>query len=178
MLSLNQSASETHWNWHTNYLQSWARSPILVSATRCALTTSIRSWSVLQTIIRKKAKNNLNANPNVTNRYLRSMVRILFTVPSRGYWLQMPGHFRLWPPLWTDWLTDTLGLAFMLVSIRCQTTWIQNQRLKLKLLYCEFRKYEVMTMSVVGGQPKRETANPSYKATKHIQRTLLISNHY
>ena len=24
----------------------------------------------------------------------------------------------------------------------------------LKLLYCEFQKYEVMTMSVVGGQPK------------------------
>ena len=33
-------------------------------------------------------------------------------------------------------------------------------------------------MSVVGSQPKRETANPSYKATKHIQRTLLISDHY
>ena len=37
----------------------------------------------------------------------------------------------------------------------------------LKLLYCEFQKYEVMTMSVVGGQPKKKKkkiANPSYKA--------------
>ena len=25
-----------------------------------------------------------------------------------------------------------------------------------KLLYCEFQKYKVMTMSVVGGQPKKK----------------------
>ena len=31
----------------------------------------------------------------------------------------------------------------------------------LKLLYCEFQKYKVMTMSVVGGQHKIYT-NPSY----------------
>ena len=31
-------------------------------------------------------------------------------------------------------------------------------------------------MSVVGGQPKKH-ANPSYKPTKHIERTFLIS-HY
>ena len=30
-------------------------------------------------------------------------------------------------------------------------------------------------MSVVGGQPKKH-ANPSYKATKHIERTFLISD--
>ena len=40
----------------------------------------------------------------------------------------------------------------------------------LKLLYCKFQKYEVMTMSVVDVQPKRH-ANPSYKATKPIERT-------
>ena len=32
----------------------------------------------------------------------------------------------------------------------------------LKLLYCEFQKYEVMTMSVVGGQAKKH-ANPNNK---------------
>ena len=49
-----------------------------------------------------------------------------------------------------------------------------------KLLYYEFKKYEIMTMSVVGGQPKKH-ANPSHKATKHIERTqlqsLIISQH-
>ena len=47
----------------------------------------------------------------------------------------------------------------------------------LKLFYCEFQKYEVMTMSVAGGQPKKH-ANPSDKATKHIERTFLISDFY
>ena len=45
----------------------------------------------------------------------------------------------------------------------------------LKLLYCEFQNYEVMTMSVVGGQPKKDT-NPNYKAAKHIESTFLISD--
>ena len=45
----------------------------------------------------------------------------------------------------------------------------------LKLFHCEFQNYEVMTMSVVGGQPKKHT-NPSYKAAKHIERTFLISD--
>ena len=43
-----------------------------------------------------------------------------------------------------------------------------------KLLYCELQKYEVMTMFVVGGEPKRH-ANTSYKATKH---TFLISDYH
>ena len=47
----------------------------------------------------------------------------------------------------------------------------------LELLYCEFQKYEVMTMSVVGDQPKKH-ANSSYKAAKHIERTFLISDYY
>ena len=49
----------------------------------------------------------------------------------------------------------------------------------LKLRYCEFQKYEVMTMSAEGGQPKRKQhAKPSYKATKHIERSFLISDYY
>ena len=47
----------------------------------------------------------------------------------------------------------------------------------LKLLYCEFHKYEVMTMSLVGAQP-RIRANPSYDATKRIERTFLISDYF
>lgn len=35
----------------------------------------------------------------------------------------------------------------------------------------------VMTMSVVGAQPKRH-ANRSYKATKHVERSFLISDYY
>ena len=56
----------------------------------------------------------------------------------------------------------------MLVSIRCQTkskvvhlysafiTYVSKMNLDyLKLLYCEFQKYEVMTLSEVGGQPEK-----------------------
>ena len=46
----------------------------------------------------------------------------------------------------------------------------------LKLLYSEFQRYEVMTMSIVGGQPKKH-ANPCYKATKQIERTFLFSDY-
>ena len=54
-----------------------------------------------------------------------------------------------------------------------------KMNLDLKLLYCEFQKYEVMTMVVVGGQPQeKKNANTSYKATKHIERTFLISAYY
>ena len=47
------------------------------------------------------------------------------------------------------------------------------------LLYCEFQKYEVMTMSVEGGPPKKNTkhANTSYKATEHIERTFQNSDY-
>ena len=49
----------------------------------------------------------------------------------------------------------------------------------LKLLNSEFQKYEVMIMSVVGGQPKKKKhGNTSYKATNHIQRTFLISDYH
>ena len=81
--------------------------------------------------------------------------------------IAVAGHFRLSPPSWTDWQTwprshagvkpmqDRMNLGY------------------LKLLYREFQKYEVMALSVVSGQPKRH-ANPSYKATKQIERTFLI----
>ena len=55
----------------------------------------------------------------------------------------------------------------MQVSIQCQDD--------LKLLYCEFQKYEVMTMFVVGGQPKK---NFRYKARKHIEGTFMISDYH
>ena len=58
-------------------------------------------------------------------------------------------------------LIDTLGLDLMLVSIRCQINLDH-----LKLLYGEFQKCEVITMSVAGGQPNKH-ANPSSKVTKH-----------
>ena len=47
----------------------------------------------------------------------------------------------------------------------------------LNLFYCEFHKDEVLTMSVVGGQPKRH-ANPSYKAAKNMEHPFLISDYY
>ena len=50
----------------------------------------------------------------------------------------------------------------------------------IKLLYCEFQKYELMTIFVVGGQPKKKKKheNPSYKATKRMERIFLISVYY
>ena len=52
----------------------------------------------------------------------------------------------------------------------------------LKLLCCEFQKYKVMTISVVGGHKKKlkeqKHTNPSYKATKQIECTLLISDYH
>ena len=41
----------------------------------------------------------------------------------------------------------------------------------LKLLNCEFQKYELTVMSVVGAQLKKQHANPSYKATERILKT-------
>ena len=94
---------------------------------------------------------------------------------SRGYWLRIPGHFRLWPPSWTDWHTWPRSHP----SIDPMPDKMNSDY--LKLFYREFQKYEVMTMSVtvVGGQPKKKkNPNPSYNATKHIERTFLISDYY
>ena len=46
------------------------------------------------------------------------------------------------------------------------------------LIFCDFQKYEVMAMSVVGGESKKRKShtNPSYNTKKHIQRTFLISD--
>ena len=38
--------------------------------------------------------------------------------------------------------------------------------------------YEVMTLSVVGCQPEKDTQIPVIEATKHIERTFLISDYY
>ena len=38
---------------------------------------------------------------------------------------------------------------------------MKNNFLHLKLCYCEFQKYEAMTMSEVGGQPKKHS-RPTY----------------
>ena len=51
-------------------------------------------------------------------------------------------------------LTDTLGLDLMQVPDKMNADARQDE---FKLLYCEFQKCEVMTMSVVGGQPKKHT---------------------
>ena len=53
----------------------------------------------------------------------------------------------------------------------------RQDEFRIKLLYYEFQKYEVMTMSLVDVQQKKH-ANPSYKTTKHIKCTFLISDYY
>ena len=51
----------------------------------------------------------------------------------------------------------------------------EKQFFHLKLLYCEFQKYDAMTMSEVGGQPKKTfKSHLQYKATNHIERTNLL----
>ena len=51
----------------------------------------------------------------------------------------------------------------------------EKQFFHLKLLYCEFQKYDAMTMSEVCGQPKKTfKSHLLYKATKHIERTNLL----
>ena len=44
----------------------------------------------------------------------------------------------------------------------------------LKLLYCEFQKYEIMNMSVVGGQQK----NPVIKQQNTSETAFLISDSF
>ena len=68
-------------------------------------------------------------------------------------------------------LAAILDYMTHLASMSC---WYRSN---LRLLYCKFQKYEDMTMSVVGGQPIKH-ANTSCKATKHIERTFLISDYY
>ena len=48
----------------------------------------------------------------------------------------------------------------------------------LKLLYCEFLKYEVMTMSAVRGHPKKKHASTTYKAKKSIEPTFPVSSYW
>ena len=57
--------------------------------------------------------------------------------------------------------------------------WYQTDARKdldhLKLHFCEFQKFGVITMSVVGSQPNKP-AYISYKTTKHIECTFLVVN--
>ena len=70
-----------------------------------------------------------------------------------------------------------LGLTDTLVHLVSMSCWYRSGarqdefRLSQAALSCEFQKYDVMTMSEVGGQPKKKI--PSYKATKR-KRTFLI----
>ena len=90
---------------------------------------------------------------------------------SRGYWSRMPGHFRMWPPSWTDWHTWPRSHAVI-------NPMPDNMNLDyLKLFCCKFQKYEVMTISVVGGQQKKH-ANRSFNATKDIEGTFLITDYH
>ena len=73
--------------------------------------------------------------------------------------------------LWgRDW-----HLASMLCWYRSDAR--QDDSDHLKLFYCKFQKCEVMTMSVVGDQPKKYI-NTSYKATKHVEHAVLISHYF
>ena len=63
-------------------------------------------------------------------------------------------------------LTDSLGLDLMLAD--------RMNLDDLKLFYCEFQKYEVMTTSVGDGQPKKHE-NHCYKVKTHIERSFLIN---
>ena len=81
---------------------------------------------------------------------------------SRGFY-DVP--FQALPAI-LDWLTH-------LASISCWY-WSDARQDEFR-----FQKCEVMTMSVVGGQLKKEkNANPSHKATRHMERTFLISDYY
>ena len=76
--------------------------------------------------------------------------------------MQMLGHFWALATIF-DWLRSHAG--------------IDPMPDKMNLDYCEFQNYEFMTMSVVGGQPKKHT-NRSEKETKHLKCPFLISDHY
>ena len=92
----------------------------------------------------------------IRKRLLRSTERILFTsffIPAgidRG---MDAGSFQALAAI-LDYLTH-----FGSISCWHQSDVIQ-QELRLSqdaYIYCEFQKYEAMTMSVIGGQPKKKT---------------------
>jgi len=71
-----------------------------------------------------------------------------------------------------DWLTHLALILWWYWS----NTWDKTNLDHLKLLYREFQKYQVIAMSLVGGQPNKHT-NPSYNATKHMECTFLLSDY-
>ena len=91
------------------------------------------------------------------------------TLKSRRDCSRMLGHFRVSPSSRT---TDTRGLDL----IRIDPVPDRINLYYFNVLCCEYRKHEVMTLSIVGDQPKKR-ANPFYKAIKQIERTFLTS-HY
>ena len=76
---------------------------------------------------------------------------------SRGYWSRLPGQLYFGRHLG---VTDTLGL-YPHAGIDPMPDKVNLDY--VKLLYCEYQKYEVITMSVVGGQPKKNTQIPVIK---------------
>ena len=61
----------------------------------------------------------------------------------------MPGHFRLWPPSYTDWHTWSRSHAG-------NNPIPDKMNIDHLKLLCEFKKYEVVTVSVVGGQSNKQ----------------------
>ena len=87
---------------------------------------------------------------------------------SGWYWSRRLGHFRLWPPSWTDWHTWPQfhdGIDPMQDTINLEN---------LKPFYCEFQKFEVMTMPVVGGQ--KNTQIPIIKQQNTSSALRVVSN--
>ena len=69
------------------------------------------------------------------------------------------------------WLTHLASISYWYRSD------VRRDKFRSQAAYSKFQNCEVMAMSVVGGQPKTH-ANLSYKATKHIERTFLISGYH
>ena len=106
---------------------------------------------------------------------LKSAVSLAGVLISRWCWSQKPGYDGLWSPSWTD---GYIWPRFHAVD-ESMPDKMNFNRLYLKPLHCEFQTYEVMTMSVVGSQPKtkKKHANPIYEATNHTERIFLISDY-
>ena len=84
----------------------------------------------------------------------------------------MHGHFRLWPPSWTDWVTHLASISFWYRSDDLQDE-IRVSQAALLRVFKSFRWNHVCSSWLA-----KRHANLSYKATKHSERTFLISNYY
>ena len=68
-------------------------------------------------------------------------------------------------------------LDYVIQSASLSCWYRSDNKMNLRLRYCEFQKYEIMTMSALRDQTTKKHANTCYKATKHIERTFLISDY-